>query len=90
MPSSKHESKPKFARCAALLSLWHLIGPLFVKVEFVIFREIYAMDCWMRLLLSSRPEASAAVRDETKGYDLPDGARYGCGVKSGGRGATVQ
>jgi hypothetical protein len=74
MPSSRHESKPKFARCVALLSLLHVIGLLFVKVEFVIFRKIYAMDCLMRLLLSSRPEASAAVRDETKGHDLPDGA----------------
>jgi len=33
------------------------------------------------------PEASAAGRDETKGHDLPDDARYGCGVKSDGRGA---
>ena len=34
------------------------------------------------------PEASTAGRDETKGHDLPDGARYGCGVKSDGRGSN--
>jgi hypothetical protein len=37
------------------------------------------------------PEASSAAgRDETKGHDLPDGTRYGCGVKSDGRGAIVK
>ena len=36
------------------------------------------------------PEACAAGQDETKGHDLPDGARYGCGVKSDGRSAIVK
>jgi hypothetical protein len=46
--------------------MWHPTGQLFEN-----FREIYAIDCLMRLLLFVMPEAIAAGQDETNVMIFP-------------------